>query len=32
MPAITNGFEEGTGIGQFVTDKLRMRKEEVAKK
>jgi len=32
MPAITNGFEEGTGIGQFATDKLKMRKEEVVKK
>jgi len=32
MPAITNGFEEGTGIGQLATDKLKMRKEEVVKK
>ncbi|TKK70212.1 vanadium-dependent haloperoxidase [Ilyomonas limi] len=32
MPAITNGFEEGTGIGQFAINKLKMRKEEVAKK
>lgn len=27
MPAITNGFEEGTGLGLFAAQKLKMRKE-----
>jgi hypothetical protein len=32
MPAIDNGFEEGTNVGQFVTRKLKMRKEALVKK
>lgn len=31
MPAINNGFEEGTRIGQFVVRKLKTKKEETAK-
>lgn len=31
MPAIDNGFEEGTSIGQFVMHKLKLRKEEIVK-